>query len=337
MTVLTYKIRVDRQFKRLGKDIWYAKRKEINKYLRTARKIAQYSIDHKTDKITSKTVKNLGEIPSCISNQIIKKYKNNFKCNKITNVNLIIPACSTVKYPSITHTKKVLTIKPLKMTFRWTCPIRYAKINQVELNNKYCYITLTTNENYSRKYKNIIGVDMNVKHNLAAVGNPDTKNIEYLGRDHIYQRSKYVAIRKRWQKQGRMGKIKQMGNKEYRVMNDINQKVSCGIINSAVKQNANIAIEDLKGIRSTKTSKKFGALLHSWAFYRLRLCLQYKCDNANIKLIPVDPKYTSQDCSECGARTKANGKLYKCKECGLEIHRDENASYNIANRAKYQA
>jgi putative transposase len=333
MVILTYKIRVDRFFKRKGKRVWYEQRRKINKYLRVARKIARYSIEHRKEKLTSLTVKHLGRIPSVIATQTIRKYKNNKKCKKITNVNLIVPACSTSKWPSVVHNKGVLNIKPLKMSLKLTCPVKYQKINQVELNNKYCWVYVTVDEKEKRKYKNKVGVDLNIRHNLATVGNPDSKRVNFLGKGHIYQRAKYIAIRRRLQKQGRLARVKQMGDKEYRVMRDLNQKITSEILNLGKEQKAIIAIEDLTGIRKGKCSKSFKKFRDAWPFYQLRLFLQYKCDLQGLELIPVDPRYTSQDCSRCEARNKPQGKLYVCNRCGLKIHRDENASYNIAKKA----
>jgi putative transposase len=333
MAILTYKIRVDRFFKRKGKRVWYEQRRKINKYLRVGRRIAKYSIKHRSEKLTSKDVKHLGKIPGVVSNQIIRKYKNNKKCRKISNVNLIVPGGSTRTYPHVVHNKGVLNIKPLKMNLKWSCPVKYQKINQVELNNKYCYVCVTVDEKEKRKYKNKVGVDLNIRHNLATVGNPDTKRVEFLGKGYIYQRAKYIAIRKRLQRQGRLPRVKQMGDKEYRVMRDLNQKITTEILNFAKEQKAFVAIEDLTGIRKAKCSRSFGKFLNAWPFYQFRLNLQYKCDLQGLELIPVDPRYTSQDCSNCDARNKPKGKLYKCKDCGLKIHRDENASYNIAKKA----
>jgi putative transposase len=333
MAILTYKIRIDRFFKKKGKKVWYKERRKINKYLSVARRVAKYAIKHRSEKLTSKTVKHLGKIPAKISCQIIRKYKNNNKCKKISSVNLIVPGCSTDKYPAVVHNKGVLNIKPLKMNLKWTCPVKYAKINQVELNNKYCYVYVTVDDKEKRKYKNKVGVDLNIRHNLATVGNPDTKRVEFLGKGHIYQRAKYISIRKRLQRQGRLARVKQMGDKEYRVMRDLNQKITTEILKLAKEQKADIAIEDLTGIRKAKCSRSFGKFLNAWPFYQLRLDLQYKCDLQGLELIPVDPKYTSQDCSRCEARNKPQGKLYECERCGLKIHRDENASYNIAKKA----
>ena len=335
VSLLTYKLDLRRTISKKGKKHWYRARRRVNKYLRVSRRIAEYSIKNRSQKITSKSVKSLGIIPSTIANQIIRKYKNNFKCKTVSNVNLVVPACSTVKYPSVTYDElsQVLIIKPLKLTLNWFCPVWFNKICQVELNNQYCYITISVGDHNKKKWKNKIGVDLNVKHNLASVGNPKTREISYLGKDFIYKRVKYKAIRQRWQKQGRENKIKQMNNKEQRVMRNLNHQLSREIIDIAKKEKSKIVIEDLKGIRQTaRTNKSFRWFLHSWAFYQLRMFLEYKTKLEGLEVVAVDPKYTSQNCSSCGERTKCNGKRYVCSHCGLKIHRDENASYNIANR-----
>lgn len=341
VSLLTYKIHVPRNFLRnSNKRLWYDTRRRINKYIRVARRIAQYAILHKKEKITSKTVKTLGTIPSIIACQTIRKYKNNKTCKKISNVNLIVPACSTVKYPSVIHDQnsKVLLIKPLKMKLRWNCPVEYNKINQIEINNEYCYVTVTIEDIIKKQYQEMIGVDLNIKHNLAAVGNPKNKHVEYLGRNYIYQRVKYKEIRKRFQKQNRLHKVKELGNKEQRVMNDLNHKLSKRVLDISKEQTANVSIEDLTGIRQTaRSNKSFRYFLNSWSFYQFRIFLEYKAEQRyGCLIVPVDPKYTSQDCSSCGERTKCNGKKYQCsnQKCKLEIHRDENSSYNIANKGK---
>jgi len=354
-TILTYKIKLKPQFthktkKRKKSDKhnkkknkkWYEVRRKINKYIRVARKIAQYSIDNRKDKITTKTVNHLGKIPTTIANQIIRKYKNNFKCKKVTNVNLIIPLAPIERkmkdgtkkiYSNISHEQDVLYLKPLELRLKWFCPIEYTKINQVELNTDYCYITVTTNCVISRFYKNVIGVDVNVKHNLATVGNTDFKEVDYLGKGFVYKRAKYRFMRARYQRQDNLKRIKYMSNKEQRVMRDLNHKVSNKIIELAIQQKADIALEDLTGIREAPNrSKLFRTFLNSWGFYQLRQFIEYKSDWNGIDVFAIDPAYTSQDCSRCGARNKCSGKAYKCKKCGLKIHRDENASYNIADR-----
>ncbi len=318
--------------KEIKKRRWYRIRRRINKWLRVGRRVAKYAVGHKYDKITSKTVKHLGTIPSIAACQIIKKYKNNKKCKRVSNVNLIVPACSTRQYPSVIHESGVLTIKPLKLILRWHCPIEYTKINQVEVNNQYVYITVSVPAKPSPGFNKMIGVDVNVKHNLAAVGNPETKKVDYLGKGHIYRRAKYLFMRSRYQRQGRPGRVKAMGNKEHRVMTDVNHKVSAQILDRAFEDEACISIEDLTGIRKAPSRGRFKSFLNSWGFYQLRTFIEYKAALDGIDVFAIDPAYTSQDCSGCGNRKKVRGKKYSCSECGLVIHRDENASYNISKR-----
>lgn len=339
----TYKIKLKRQFIRNNcknqKQKWYKFRREVKRMIKVATKVANYVIrpDIKYKNISTKDIRHLGKLKTTISNQIIKKYKNNKKCKKISNVNLTIPANFNNKYPSIQYDakKKDLYIKPLRLHLKWKCPVKFVKINQVEMNKDYAFICLTVNKNEEQKYKNVLGVDLNIKHNLASVGNPDTDFIKYLGRNYIYERVKYKEIRRRFQKQKRLWKIKEMNNKENRVMNDLNHKLSNEIVKLARKEKANISFEKLTNIRKTaKVSKSFRYFLNSWQFYTLQKFVEYKANVEGIQTVFIDPKYTSQTCSNCGEINKCVSKKYRCKKCKLSIHRDKNASFNIANRGK---
>jgi putative transposase len=67
----------------------------------------------------------------------------------------------------------------------------------------------------------------------------------------------------------------------------------------------------------------------------VQLCI-YKAAWAGRTLVQVDPRYTSQICSGCGAVVKKelDERWHSC-ECGCELDRDTNASINIL-RAAYQ-
>lgn len=60
----------------------------------------------------------------------------------------------------------------------------------------------------------------------------------------------------------------------------------------------------------------------------------YGCD-----LILVDPKYTTMDCSQCGARLKAKLELhvrtFTCNNCSSSLDRDVNAARNMLIRAGF--
>jgi putative transposase len=57
---------------------------------------------------------------------------------------------------------------------------------------------------------------------------------------------------------------------------------------------------------------------------------QYKAADAGTTVVLVDPKYTSQICSQCGTvRKKELSERWHSCECGCELDRDHNAAINI--------
>ena len=58
--------------------------------------------------------------------------------------------------------------------------------------------------------------------------------------------------------------------------------------------------------------------------------IEYKAILEGIKVEFVKPEYTSQICSVCGEKNKANDRKYKCK-CGFKTHRDILGARNIIN------
>ena len=59
--------------------------------------------------------------------------------------------------------------------------------------------------------------------------------------------------------------------------------------------------------------------------------LAYKAASAGRRFVQVNPAYTTQTCSCCGARKKMpqNVRTYRCPTCGLKMNRDLNAAKNI--------
>src|SRR5260370_3077613 len=60
--------------------------------------------------------------------------------------------------------------------------------------------------------------------------------------------------------------------------------------------------------------------------------LRYKAEEAGRRLVAVDPKYTSQICSQCGCKHPDNRKTqadFACLSCGYRDNADHNAAVNI--------
>jgi len=59
--------------------------------------------------------------------------------------------------------------------------------------------------------------------------------------------------------------------------------------------------------------------------------LAYKAESAGTRIVTVNPAYTSQVCSECGAIAPKDLRIrvHVCPDCGLTLDRDVNAARNI--------
>ena len=141
-------------------------RLQLNPLLSAAKKVAYYAVQNKNNKrlLTSKYVKEFG-LPSSISNQILRKYGRG-TIKEAHNVNLIIPNQTTKVnskiYNSIIWENGVVTLKPLKMSFRWNPGRNFEKINQVEIDsNKFMISATFQNTFVNQEYMNILGIDHN--------------------------------------------------------------------------------------------------------------------------------------------------------------------------------
>ena len=117
----------------------------------------------------------------------------------------------------------------------------------------------------------------------------------------------------------------------------INHKISKEVVDVCLKYNVGtINMEDLTGI-TAKTNDYF---LKTWKFYELQNFIKYKAEFANMKVIWVNPAYTSLTCPVCGISSAENRKdkdktKFKCtnelcKCYNIEKDADVIASENIA-------
>ncbi len=128
---------------------------------------------------------------------------------------------------------------------------------------------------------------------------------------------------------------KRLSGKERTTATIINHTISKSIVNLAKQQRKGISIEDLTGIRFTskKRNKAFRSKLGKWNFHQLRTFLEYKSLLEGVKLIVVEPAYTSQTCHICkhiGVRTN---KEFQCVNTNCKVNiidADFNASMNIS-------
>lgn len=102
-------------------------------------------------------------------------------------------------------------------------------------------------------------------------------------------------------------------------------------------QDYDIVCEDLKNVKHKSSFyRSINNRLQYWSYRQVIDKLESLSQSKGFALIKVDPSYTSQTCSNCGAVVKANrdGEHYHCS-CGLVIDADTNAAINILRRGVY--
>lgn len=294
------------------------------------------------------TTKNVDcNLPSAVCNQAIRDAKSVFKkikklgrrpilkkpCYYVNNQNYTITG-NSVSFPIIANGKVKKTAFKAIITKRDSSLLKtvskFGLMRIVEKSGKWyaqISVELGTKENNN---VNIMGVDLGIKIPAVSVSSNGKTKFYGNGRQNKYIRRKYQARRRKLGKLKKLSAIRKLGNKEQRWMKDQNHKISRQIVNQAIENNVSvIKLEKLSNIRKTaRTSRKNAKNLHNWTFYQLQQFIIYKANMVGIKVVEVDPAYTSQVCPQCGTKNKAMDRKYSCK-CGFSSHRDRVGAINI--------
>lgn len=176
-----------------------------------------------------------------------------------------------------------------------------------------------------------MGIDLNLKCPAVAVTSTGKVKFAGNGRQNKYVRRHFRSRRKKLGKAKKLNAIRKAEDKEQRWMKDQDHKISRAMVNFAIQnQVSEIRLEKLEGIRqTTRLSRKNEKNLHNWSFHRTAHFIEYKAVLAGIRVVYVDPAFTSQVCPVCGARHKMKDRRYRCSSCGYHGHRDIVGAINI--------
>jgi len=100
-----------------------------------------------------------------------------------------------------------------------------------------------------------------------------------------------------------------------------------------IKSNDFVAIEDLN-VRGLVKNHKLAKSISDAGWTIFREWLEYFANLFGRELVAINPSFTSQDCSRCGARVKKSlsTRTHVCG-CGAALDRDWNAAINILIKA----
>ena len=169
-----------------------------------------------------------------------------------------------------------------------------------------------------------------------------TKDIQKLEK-HQRSMSRKIKGSARW------SKAKSRVQKAYRRISNRRKDYLHKASTAIADEYSTIFIEDLNIKNMSKSAKGTADLpgknvaqkrglnkaILSQGWYMFFEMLSYKTEQRGGKVLKVDPKFTSQICSNCGYKSKENREsqsMFKCKKCGNTQNADHNAAKNIYAR-----
>lgn len=106
---------------------------------------------------------------------------------------------------------------------------------------------------------------------------------------------------------------------------------------SVVRNFDQIAVEDFKPQFLSKTTMARKSADAAIGATKRELIHMASKHGRDLRLI--DPRFTTMDCANCGARTKhplpLSERMYHCDECGVSLPRDKNSALVMLNRAGF--
>lgn len=183
---------------------------------------------------------------------------------------------------------------------------------------------------------NVVGIDRGI--NFVVVTYDSKHKSGFVSGKAIKQkRAHYSKLRKELQIRqtpSARRRLKAIGSRENRWMQDVNHCVSKALVDNNPKHTL-FVLEDLTGIRNAtervKTKDRYVSV--SWSFNDLEKKLMYKAKQHQSTVVKVDPRYTSQCCPVCGHIEKVNRNkkihLFTCKNCGYRSNDDRIGAMNL--------
>ena len=197
-------------------------------------------------------------------------------------------------------------------------------------------VTYDVEESNDSDICNVVGIDRGINF-VVATYDSKHKSGFVSGKAIKQKRAHYSKLRKELQMcqtPSSRRRLKAIGQRENRWMQDVNHQVSKALVENNPKHTL-FVLEDLSNVRNAtervRTKDRYVSV--SWSFYDLEQKLIYKAKQNQSTVIKVDPRYTSQCCPVCGHIEKANRNkkihLFTCKNCGYKSNDDRIGAMNL--------
>ena len=214
-------------------------------------------------------------------------------------------------------------------------------------------------------YASVLAYDTNELSLDGALSNPtaikpirvDLRKIAKIRADH-FERRRRLQTRLTHCKRKLTAEMMRDRDRERRCVDAVLHRVAKEQVELAKEKNAEIVLEDLRGVRWSVNRRRRGLnphngkpqpisihskplkrRLNNWPFRRLQGFIDYKAKWAGVPIAYVPPWNTSRTCAVCGCLRTGHGgvqdpktrRIFQCPRCGWRCDRHLNAALNLVN------
>ena len=182
---------------------------------------------------------------------------------------------------------------------------------------------------------NPVGIDMGINNFVALSDGQTIQKPKFFKQKEkkIARWQKIVARRNKGSKRRQKAKekLQTAWNEVTRASDDFMQKLSDKLVHRGY---TSFAVEVLH-IDNMIKNHRLAQSIQNASWNHFVQMLSYKAESAGIKVIKVDARNTSKECSNCGnvMDMPLSHRTYICNKCGMQMDRDINAAINILTKA----
>jgi putative transposase len=177
-----------------------------------------------------------------------------------------------------------------------------------------------------------IGIDVGISHFLTTSDGEHIANPNFLKAELPKLRKQQRSVSRKTKLGKNRRKAVRKVQKTHTKIKNVRREFHHKTANEIIRQYGFIAMESLS-INAMLRNRRLARSISDVAWASFQNILSYKAESAGATVIGVDPKSTSQACSNCGqiVQKGLSVRVHKCS-CGLVLDRDINAARNILQR-----
>jgi putative transposase len=203
------------------------------------------------------------------------------------------------------------------------------------------YVTLSLEDNRVPTIKpdfdekNIVGIDVGLIDFIVTSDDDRIAAPKFLHKAERKLKSAQRKVSRRKKGSNRRQKAINKLSRQHKKVADTRKDFHFNTANDLLKKYDVVAVEKLniKGLAKTKLAKS----INDAGWGQFISILTVKAENAGLKVIPVNPNGTSQECSSCSQKflKPLSQRMHNCPNCKVSLCRDLNASLNIKARGTH--